>query len=269
MVVGAGGRRRPARTRSPRRRRPRRTRPGTARRRRRRRRARPASIAACESGRAPARASSAQSSNATIARAMTARVAGMRRISTRRPAGAPSVEQRLQRCDRRLGLLELLGACARGGRGSTRLRAARSGACEDVAHLVDRHVEVAEPADRLGRADLARGVAPVPGRGVDARRFEQPDVVVVPERLHAQVRHLRELADRQQHVHGHELRLTRPGRGRSPPRPASISPSTDRRDRCRAARRPSTQPATRRRPRRRPRPTPGGARSRAGSRRRV
>ena len=110
-------------------------------------------------------------------------------------------EERLQRRHRVLGALELVlhrlevvddGPVA--GREVGRL--------EHRAHLLERHVEVAEPADGLGGGDLVGAVVPVAARRVDLGRLEQADVVVVPERLHAQVRHLRELADGEARRHG-------------------------------------------------------------------
>ena len=83
-----------------------------------------------------------------------------------------------------------------------RLVAARDiGRVEDGSDVFDRHIELAEPADRLRRRHLRGRVAAVPLVCVDVDRLEHSDVVVVPERLHAQIRHLGELADRQQGIH--------------------------------------------------------------------
>ena len=69
------------------------------------------------------------------------------------------------------------------------------GRLQHGAHLLDRHVEVAEAPDGLGGRHLIGAVVPVSAGRIDVGGFEEPDVVIVPQRLHAEVRHLRELAD--------------------------------------------------------------------------
>ena len=54
------------------------------------------------------------------------------------------------------------------------------GRLEHRAHLLDRHVEVAEAADRLGGRHLVGAVVPVSAGRVDVGGFEEPHVVVVP-----------------------------------------------------------------------------------------
>ena len=60
---------------------------------------------------------------------------------------------------------------------------------QDRAHIVERHAQIAETPDHLRGRHLARRVEAVTGRLVHGRGFEQPDVVVVPERLDAEVGH--------------------------------------------------------------------------------
>jgi len=63
--------------------------------------------------------------------------------------------------------------------------------------LLQRHAQVTEPADDLGRGDLAGGVAPVPGARIGAGRLQQADLVVMPQRPARHVAGAREVADRQ------------------------------------------------------------------------
>jgi phosphonate transport system substrate-binding protein len=53
---------------------------------------------------------------------------------------------------------------------------------------VQRHIQVPETADDLGRRDLVDRVPPVSGVRVDVGRRQEPDAVVVAQRLDAQVR---------------------------------------------------------------------------------
>ena len=78
-------------------------------------------------------------------------------------------------------------------------RSVRGG--EDGLDLVGGHVELAEAADGLGDGNLVGGVQAVAVLLVDRHRLEQPDVVVVPQRLHREVGHLREVADRHERRH--------------------------------------------------------------------
>ena len=110
------------------------------------------------------------------------------------------VEQRLQRCNGRLGalnrLLHALQMC------QDRLIADGDvGRVQDGADLLEWHVEVAEPADDLRDRNLAGRVTAVAAGTVDLRRAHEAHVVVVAKRLHAQMRHPGELTDGQQHAH--------------------------------------------------------------------
>ena len=109
-------------------------------------------------------------------------------------------QQRLQRGHRLLCLLELpLHALEMPE--ERPVAGSGVGSLQHHPDLVDRHVELAEPADGVRNGNLARRVAPVARGRVDVRRLEQADIVVVPERLDAQVGHLRELADADHGVH--------------------------------------------------------------------
>ena len=66
------------------------------------------------------------------------------------------------------------------------------GRLQQLAHLFDRHLQVPEAADGLGGAHLVHRVVPVASADRPAPA-QQADVVVVPQRLHAQVGHLGEL----------------------------------------------------------------------------
>ena len=79
-------------------------------------------------------------------------------------------------------------------------RAASVGRLEHRPHVVERHVEVAQAADQLSGGDLVGRVEAVAVGGVDRRRREQADVVVVVQGLHAQVGHAGELAHGERHV---------------------------------------------------------------------
>jgi hypothetical protein len=68
---------------------------------------------------------------------------------------------------------------------------------QDSLDILDSHVEATETADDLRRGDLSGGVAAVPRPRVDVDRFEKPYLVVVAQRLHAEVRDPGELSDRQ------------------------------------------------------------------------
>lgn len=58
---------------------------------------------------------------------------------------------------------------------------------DDRVDLFEWHVQGAKSADDLGGRDLAGRVAAVSGGGINISRFEQPDAVVVPQRLDGQV----------------------------------------------------------------------------------
>ena len=72
---------------------------------------------------------------------------------------------------------------------SDRLSPGMVGRVENGFDLLDRHLQVPEPADDLCRRYLVGVVVAVPGIRVHLHRFEQPDLVVVTQRLHAEVRH--------------------------------------------------------------------------------
>jgi hypothetical protein len=72
------------------------------------------------------------------------------------------------------------------------------GGRQDRSDRVERHAQVAQPPDDLSRGHLVGAVKPVAGVRVDRGRLKDAHVVVVMQRLHAQVRHSGELADVQQ-----------------------------------------------------------------------
>src|ERR1700722_17743958 len=75
-------------------------------------------------------------------------------------------------------------------------------ACREVGgrqyglDLGDGHLEIPEPADHLGGRNLLSGVVAVAVAGVDLVGLQQPNLVIVAQRLDAQVRRTREVADR-------------------------------------------------------------------------
>ena len=73
---------------------------------------------------------------------------------------------------------------------------------ENLADLVERHLQLAQPADDLGGLELLGPVAAVARERVDVGRPEQVELVVVPERADAQPGEPRELPDREE-VIGH------------------------------------------------------------------
>ncbi len=83
---------------------------------------------------------------------------------------------------------------------------------EQAGDVADRHVEVAESPDDLGGRYLVSGVVAVARVRVDLVGREQLGLVIVPQRLHAQVRHGGELADAQQRGHIDERAPSRKGR---------------------------------------------------------
>ena len=134
-------------------------------------------------------------------------------------------EQRPQPGDRRLGLCELAfhPPQVRRDLAVPRLQV---GGDEHRPDRVKRHAQVAQPPDDLGGNHLGRVVGAVAGERVDGGGLQDAHVVVVPERLHAQVGHPGELADRQQRCHG--LSISPPcGRaGRAGRRASRLSAST-------------------------------------------
>lgn len=75
------------------------------------------------------------------------------------------------------------------------------GCLKDGFQRVQRLAQVTEPADDLRGRNLARVIVPVTAVGVDRGRREQAEIVIVPQRLHAQKRHPREVADAQYRCH--------------------------------------------------------------------
>jgi hypothetical protein len=66
----------------------------------------------------------------------------------------------------------------------------------------DGHLQVTQPADHLDRGDLRHGVVAVARVRVHLGRLQQAHLVVVPQRLDAQVRDPGELAHRERPSHG-------------------------------------------------------------------
>ena len=120
-------------------------------------------------------------------------------------------EQRAQRRDRRLRLLELALHAAQ-VRGDRRVASADVGRVDDRADVLQRHPELAQPADHLRDRHLCDRVVPVAAARIDPRRREEPDLVVVTQRLHAHKRHPREVADGQVRFHARHRRLAGGGR---------------------------------------------------------
>jgi hypothetical protein len=72
---------------------------------------------------------------------------------------------------------------------------------KDRRDLVERHPEIPQPPDHLRRSDLAGVIGPIAGEGVDGGGLKDAHVMVVPERLDAQVRHPGEVTDGQHRRH--------------------------------------------------------------------
>ena len=110
------------------------------------------------------------------------------------------LQQVAQRVDRGPGLrqlgfqpAEMRGDEGVAGRGVRRV--------EHRLDLADRHLQIPQAADDLRGRDLLGGVVAVARAGVHRGRLEQPDLVVMPQRLDAQVGDAREVADREPCCH--------------------------------------------------------------------
>ncbi len=122
------------------------------------------------------------------------------------------LEQVPEGCHRGFRVLELLLEPVE-VRGDERVAGGHVGCAEHRLDIVDRHAQVAEPPDHLGRRDLGGVVVPKPGLGTHVDRLEESDPVVVAQCLHAELGHAREVADGQARVHRHSLHP--PPRGES------------------------------------------------------
>src|ERR1700730_357777 len=69
------------------------------------------------------------------------------------------------------------------------------GRCEYRLDFGDGHLQAPQAADDLRNRDLVLGVVAISVAGVDLAGLEQPDLVVMAQRLDAQVRRAREVAD--------------------------------------------------------------------------
>ena len=69
------------------------------------------------------------------------------------------------------------------------------GGREHRVDIVQGHVKVAEAADDLGGRDLIRRVPAIAGLRINLRRFEQAALVVVTQRLDAEVRSAGKVTD--------------------------------------------------------------------------
>src|SRR5262249_11939897 len=69
------------------------------------------------------------------------------------------------------------------------------------SQLVQRHGQVAEAADDLGRRDLAEVIVAVTRGRVDVARDQHTDLVIVTQRLDAEMRHTCEITDRKADCH--------------------------------------------------------------------
>ncbi len=94
---------------------------------------------------------------------------------------------------------------------------------QDGVDLVQGHIQIPETADHLGRRDLIDGIPPVPGLRVDVSRLQQPDAVIVAQRLDAQVGGPGEVTDGQ--GGGHPSSMDPPSRGESRPGTAIDPPA--------------------------------------------
>ena len=71
--------------------------------------------------------------------------------------------------------------------------------------LRDGHLQTPQPADDLRKRDLILGVVAIAVAGVDLARLQQPDLVVVAQRLDAQMGRAREVADRDAGTHARSI----------------------------------------------------------------
>ncbi len=94
---------------------------------------------------------------------------------------------------------------------------------QDGADLVQGHAQIPETADHLCRRDLIDGIPPVPGVWVGVCRFQEPDAVIVAQRLDAQVGGPGEVTDGQ--GSGHPSSIGPPPRGESRPGTAIDPPA--------------------------------------------
>lgn len=66
---------------------------------------------------------------------------------------------------------------------------------QDRADTGDGHAQIAEPSNQLRGRELLQCVVPIPGVRVNLGRFQQPDLVVVPQCFDTQVGHGGEASD--------------------------------------------------------------------------
>ena len=104
------------------------------------------------------------------------------------------LQQVAQRFDRGPGLRQL-GLEPAEVRGDEGVAGRGVGSVEDRLDLADRHLQIPQAADHLRGRYLRGGVVAVARAGVHGGRFQQADLVIVPERLDAQVRNAREVTD--------------------------------------------------------------------------
>ena len=122
-----------------------------------------------------------------------------------------AVEQRPQPADRRLGLLELAFHPRQVG-GDLPVPCRQVGCEQHGPDRVERHAQVAQPPDHLGGGYLVGAVGAVAGVRVDRRGRQDAHVVIVVQRLHAEVGRPGELADGQhRRRHGGSITAPRPG----------------------------------------------------------
>ena len=125
------------------------------------------------------------SSRATVASIATAGVAGTERCST--AVGAVRApEQIAQLADRGAGAIKLgLEPVQVGDDQPVALLGV--GRRQHRSDLGDRHLQPAQPADHLRLRDLTLGVVAVAVAGIDLGRRQQADLVVVAQRLDAEM----------------------------------------------------------------------------------
>ena len=80
------------------------------------------------------------------------------------------------------------------------------GCGDDRLDLVQRHLQGTKAPDDLGGGDLLGGVTPVAGVRVDISWLQESDVVVVTQRLHAEVGGAGEISDGQGSTHAPSMR---------------------------------------------------------------
>src|SRR6266487_2732079 len=110
------------------------------------------------------------------------------------------LQQVAQRLDRGPGLRQF-GLESAQMRGDERVAGRGVGRTEDRLDLADRHLQIPQPTDNLRGRHLRGGVVAVARAGVHGGRLQQADLVIMPQRLDAQVSDTGEVTDSESCCH--------------------------------------------------------------------